>query len=53
MCHAGDNGMSPDHNTRNLTIQASVNGKSWKVVEAFKGNTANVTDVQLASVNAR
>ena len=51
--HAGDNGMSRDHNTRDFTLQASTDGKSWKVIDAFKGNTENVTDVELAPVTAR
>lgn len=51
--HAGDNGMSRGHNTKDFTVQVSVDGKSWKAIDAFKGNTENVTDVEFPPVTAR
>jgi len=51
--HAGDNGMEASRNTRDYTVLASLDGKSWKAVDVFKGNTRNVTDVEFAPVKAR
>jgi hypothetical protein len=51
--HAGDSGLSREHNTREYTVQASRDGASWKTIDRFQGNTANVTDVDLDPVTAR
>jgi GxGYxYP putative glycoside hydrolase C-terminal domain/GxGYxY sequence motif in domain of unknown function N-terminal/F5/8 type C domain len=51
--HAGESGMSRDLNTRTYLVQASTDGKSWKNIDAFKGNKDNVTDVEFAAVSAR
>ena len=51
--HAGENGMSRDLNTRDFTVQASVDGKTWKTLDTFRGNKENVTDVEFDAVSAR
>lgn len=45
--HAGANGMNPEHNTRDFTVQVSENGSSWKAVDVCRGNTSNVTDMDI------
>jgi hypothetical protein len=51
--HAGEYGMSPDHNTRACTVQVSQHGASWTTVDVFRENTSNVTDVDLNPIPAR
>lgn len=51
--HAGESGMSRDLNTRAYLVQASTDGKSWKIIDAFKGNANNVTDVEFPAMSAR
>jgi hypothetical protein len=51
--HAGEHGLGADFNTREFSVRASADGKSWKVVHSFKGNTRNVTDVEIKPVSAR
>ena len=51
--HAGEHGMSADLNTRAFTVRASIDGKIWKTVDAIKGNTLNVTDIEIKPVRAR
>ncbi len=51
--HAGEHGMSRNYNTRDYTVQTRADGESWKTIDGFKGNTENVTDVELDPVNAR
>ncbi|MES2922323.1 MAG: discoidin domain-containing protein [Verrucomicrobiota bacterium] len=51
--HAGESGLNRNLNTRSYTVQASLDGKSWKTIDVCKGNPDNVTDVDLAAVTAR
>jgi hypothetical protein len=51
--HAGSSGMGRDHNARDFTVRASADGKSWKTIDTFRGNTEDVTDVELEPVDAR
>jgi hypothetical protein len=51
--HAGAGGMGRDLNTRDYTVQASVDGESWKSIDSVRGNREDVTDVDLDPVNAR
>ena len=51
--HAGESGMRRELNTRDYTIQASLDGTSWQTIHAFKGNTENVTDVEFEAVSAQ
>lgn len=51
--HAGGHGLDADLNTRAFSVRASDDGNSWKTVAAFKGNTRNVTDVEITPVSAR
>ena len=45
--------MNPDHNTQDFSVQVSLDAASWKTVDVFRGNTSNVTDVNLRPVPAR
>ncbi|MES2658508.1 MAG: discoidin domain-containing protein [Verrucomicrobiota bacterium] len=51
--HAGDSGMSRENNTRDFIVQASNDGKSWKTIDSFSGNTENVTDVEFKPLGAK
>lgn len=51
--HAGEHGMDPDYNTQDFSVQVSRDAASWKMVDLFRGNTSNVTDVNLRPVTAR
>lgn len=51
--HAGTNGFKPDFNTRAFKVLASMDGKSWKTVDAVKGNTDQVNDVEFPAMKAR
>ena len=51
--HAGDAGEERGRNSRAFTVEASLDGKSWKRVHKVTGNAHNVTDVDLAPVRAR
>ena len=45
--------MRRELNTRDYTIQASLDGTSWQTIHAFKGNTENVTDVEFEAVSSQ
>jgi hypothetical protein len=51
--HAGANGLSRDLNTRDFVVQARVQGEAWTTVDKVKGNTSDVTDVDLKPVKAK
>ncbi len=51
--HAGANGLSPDLNTRHFMVQARARGEAWTTLDEVKGNTRDVTDVELKPVKAR
>ncbi|MBN1442954.1 MAG: discoidin domain-containing protein [Planctomycetes bacterium] len=51
--HAGESGLSRALNTRDYAVQASTDGRSWKTIHEYHGNTENVTDVDLDPVIAR
>jgi len=51
--HAGESGMARELNTRACTVQASSDGKVWKTIDVFKGNSENVTDVEFNPMSAR
>jgi hypothetical protein len=51
--HAGDHGLPPELNTRSFRIEGSTDGKSWKSLGVFTGNTTNVTDIDLDPIRAR
>ena len=51
--HAGDSGADPSQNTRDYTVQSSMDGKSWKTIETCKGNLLNVSDVDIEPMSAR
>lgn len=51
--HAGANGLSRDLNTRHFVVQARTQGEAWTTIDEVKGNTSDVTDVDLEPVKAR
>jgi hypothetical protein len=51
--HAAAGGAGRDLNTRDFTLQASSDGKSWKPIDVVNGNSDNVTDVEVDPFTAR
>ena len=51
--HAGDNGLDVTLNSKDFIIEISKDGSSWNAVDNQKGNTSNVTDVDIESVSAK
>ncbi|HEV2210641.1 MAG TPA: discoidin domain-containing protein [Verrucomicrobiae bacterium] len=50
---AGANGLSRRLNTRDFVVQARAPGDAWTTLDKVKGNTSDVTDVDLEPVKAR
>jgi hypothetical protein len=50
--HAGANGLSRDLNTRHFMVQARTDGEAWTTIDEVKGNTNEVTDVDVEPVKA-
>ena len=50
--HAGDNGMDASLNTKDYTVEVSTDGTNWTLVDDYRGNTANVTDIDIDAVKA-
>jgi hypothetical protein len=51
--HAGANGLSRDLNTRDFMVQARAHGEAWTPLDDIRGNTSDVTDVDMEPVKAR
>ncbi len=51
--HAGAGGENPGWNTRDFTLSASADGKSFAPVATVKGNTRGVTIHRFAPLTAR
>jgi len=51
--HAGAGGLGRELDTRAWTVRASVDGSSWRTIDAFDGNREDVTDVDIDPVEAR
>jgi len=51
--HAGDHGMDPRFNTRAFRVQVRADQEPWETILVVRGNTANVTDIELNPVHAR
>ena len=51
--HSDDGAGDRGRNSRAFSVEASLDGKSWKRVHRVTGNMHNVTDVDLAPVRAR
>lgn len=51
--HAGYDGMDASLNTRSFRLETSKDGKKWVVADSVENNTANVTDKDFPSVEAR
>lgn len=50
--HAGDNGMDASLNTKKYTVEVSTDGENWTLVDDYRNNTANVTDIDIEPINA-
>jgi len=51
--HAGSNGLDSSLNTRDYTIEISMDGKKWTLADQYQGNTYNVSDIDIDPVEAR
>ena len=51
--HAGAGGESPSWDTRDFTIEVSLDGAAWTTVVTVTGNTADVTTHPIAATTAR
>ena len=50
--HAGENGMDASLNTKNYVVEVSADGNQWTVVDEYKNNAENVTDIDIEAVDA-
>jgi hypothetical protein len=46
-------GMEPELNSRDFTIETSLDGETWTTVVSFVGNTSPVTEATITPVEAR
>ncbi len=51
--HAGAGGESKSANTRDFSLQKSLNGQHWEVVDTVRGNTEDITDRAFPAFQAR
>ena len=51
--HAEAAGMDPQLNTRDFTIETSLDGETWTTAGTYTNNTARVTDATITPVEAR
>lgn len=51
--HAEAGGMDPELNTRDFTIEISLDGDTWTTIGSYTGNTAPVNDVTITPVQAQ
>ena len=51
--HAEAGGLDPQLNSRDFTIETSLDGETWQTIGTYVGNTAPVTEAKITAVNAR
>lgn len=51
--HAEAGGLEPELNSRDFTVETSLDGKTWTTAGTYTGNTAPVTDTTITPVEAR
>ncbi len=51
--HAEAGGLDPELNTRDFTVETSLDGETWTVVGSFTGNIAPVTEATITPVEAQ
>ena len=51
--HAEAGGLEPELNSRDFTVETSLDGETWTTVGTHTGNTAPVTDASITPVEAR
>jgi hypothetical protein len=51
--HAGASGLGREQNSRDITVEASADSRTWTTVHTVAGNKDDVTDVDLEPVDAR
>ena len=44
--------MDASLNTKDYTVEVSTDGTNWTLVDDYRGNTANVTDIDIDAVKA-
>ena len=44
--------MDASLNTKDYTVEVSTDGTNWTLVDDYRGNTANVTDIDIEAVKA-
>jgi len=50
--HAGENGLDASLNTKDYLVEVSVDGENWTTVDDYRGNTVNVTDIDIEKTEA-
>lgn len=51
--HAETSGLDPELNTRDFTIELSMDGETWTTIGTYTGNTAPVTEANITPTQAR
>lgn len=51
--HAEAGGMDPELNSRDFTVEASLDGETWTTIGTYKDNISPVTDASITPVEAR
>ena len=51
--HAEAGGLDPQLNSRDFTVEVSLDGEAWTTVGTYVGNTSPVTDASITPVEAR
>lgn len=51
--HAGATGRRRDENTRDFSVETSTDGETWKTIASCRGNTKDVTDVDVDPIEAK
>lgn len=51
--HAGEHSLDQKLNTRDYRVEVSTDGSTWELVDDYRGNQLNVTDIEFDPVEAR
>ena len=51
--HAEAGGLDPELNSRDFTVETSLDGETWTTAGTYQANTAPVTDASITPVEAR
>ena len=53
MRHAEASGLDPQLNSRNFTVETSLDGETWTTAGTYVDNTAPVTEATITPIEAR